>query len=75
MIDKSSLPPPQLIDKYLHFADTALSTGDVDIANKAYALASMLSDQQRDPVLKQRVKDEHIAIMDAVREQSWCSRR
>jgi hypothetical protein len=69
MIDKSELPPPQLIDKYLHLAETFLSTGDVSMAGKAYALASMLSDQQRDPVTKQRVKEEHIAIMDAVREQ------
>jgi hypothetical protein len=69
MVDKSSLPPPQLIDKYLHVEDTFLSTGDVSMANKAYVLASMLSDQQRDPAIKERVKEEHIALMDGVREQ------
>ncbi len=69
MIDKSTLPASQLIDKYLKVADAALSTGEVDLANKAYSLASMLADQQRDPTLKQLVKEEHVAIMDAVREQ------
>jgi hypothetical protein len=69
MVDKSTLPPPQLIDKYLHVTDTFLSTGDVSMANKAYVLASMLSDQRRDPAIRQRVKEEHIAVMDAVREQ------
>lgn len=69
LIDKSTVPPPQLIDKYLKLADAALSTGDVDMANKAYSLASMLADQQRDAALKQLVKEEHVAIMDAVREQ------
>jgi hypothetical protein len=66
--DKSGLPLPVLIDKYLHLADTALDTADVTMAQKAYILASSLSDQQRDATIKQRVKQEHIAIMDAVRE-------
>jgi hypothetical protein len=68
-IDKSAQPPPVLIETYLKKADAALDTGDVDMANKAYQLASMLSDQQRDPATKQRIKTEHVAIMDAVREQ------
>jgi hypothetical protein len=68
-IDKSGLPPPALIDKYLHLADASLDTGDVDLAQKAYTLASSLADQQRDAATKQRLKEEHVAIMDGVREQ------
>jgi hypothetical protein len=69
MVDKSAVPPPALVAKYLQISDGAVSIGDIDMANKGYALAAMLADQSRDADLKQRVKEEHIAIMQAVRDQ------
>jgi hypothetical protein len=69
IIDKSTVPREGLIEKYLQIADGAVAIGDIDWANKAYALAGMLSDQMPNSPYKQRLKDEHTAIMQAVRDQ------
>jgi hypothetical protein len=69
IIDKSTVPREGLIEKYLQIADGAVAIGDIDWANKACVLAGMLSDQMPNSPYKQRVKDEHTAVMQAVRDQ------
>ena len=69
-IDKSGLPPGELIDNYLKIADRSIDTGDIDFANKSMSLADMLATQSRDAALKERVAQETRILADARREQT-----
>ena len=67
-IDKTRIPPTQLIDNYLKVANQSLDDGDWPLAAQASRLATKIAWSLRDPALKAKAKQTDLKIHDAHRD-------